>query len=73
METVTLVGVILIVLGIVVLLFQGIPFTREKHVIAISPLKASVEEKKTIPVSPVLGVVAVAAGAALLVLGSRKR
>lgn len=45
--------------------------TREK-VIDIGPLQASVDTKKTIPLSPVLGGFALAGGIALVVAETRK-
>ena len=49
-----LVGVALIVLGIVALVYQGITYTTSEKVIDLGPLKAEVERKKTIPLSPLV-------------------
>ena len=66
------VGIILIILGIVALIFQGISYTKKEKVIDIGPIQATHEEKKTIPLSPVLGVAALIGGVILLAAGSRK-
>jgi hypothetical protein len=42
-------------------------------VIDIGPLHATADTQKTLPLSPLLGVVAVAGGIALLVAAQRKR
>ncbi len=49
---ITLVGIALIVLGIVAFAYQGITYTSRENVINLGPLQASVDTKKTIPLSP---------------------
>ena len=66
-------GFALIILGFVALLAGGISYTKTKKVLDIGPLQATTQEHKTIPVSPVLGVVAVVAGIALLAIPSKSR
>jgi hypothetical protein len=68
----SLVGVILIVLGVVALVYQGINYTSRETVIDIGPIHATADREKTLPLSPVLGVVALAGGVALLIAGARK-
>jgi len=67
----SLLGFALIVLGVIALAWGGISWTRQKKVLDIGPLQATTEEKKTIPLSPLLGVVALAGGVALVVLSRR--
>ncbi len=68
-----MVGIVLIVLGLVALVYQGITYTSRETVIDIGPIHATADRQRTLPLSPVLGVVAVAGGVALLVVGARKR
>jgi hypothetical protein len=42
-------------------------------VIDLGPIHATAEREKTIPLPPILGIAAVAAGVVLLVTASRKR
>lgn len=72
MKPLSLVGVVLIVLGLVALVYQGINYTSRETVIDIGPLHATADRQKTLPLSPVLGIAAVAGGVALLVAGVRK-
>ena len=65
-------GIILIVLGIIGLAYQGITYTRKRETVSVGPLSATVTQKETIPLSPVVSVVALVAGVGLLVT-SRKR
>jgi uncharacterized membrane protein len=71
MKTPTLVGLLLTILGVVSLVAQGITYTTRENVVDIGPLHAQKETKKTIPLSPVLGGIALVGGIALLVAGSR--
>lgn len=69
---ITLVGVALIVLGIVAFAYQGITYTSREKVVDIGPLQASVDTKKTIPLSPILGGLLLVGGIALVVVGAKK-
>ena len=73
MKPMAVFGVLLVVLGLVALIYQGITYTTRETVIDIGPLHATAEREKTVPLPPVLGIVAVAGGVALLLAGGRKR
>jgi hypothetical protein len=73
MKPMAIAGVLLIVLGLVALAYQGITYTSRETIVDIGPLKATAERQKTLPLSPVLGIAAVAGGVALLVVGVRRR
>ena len=76
MKTSQIVGIILIILGVVALAYQGFSYrTREqKRVVDLGPLKvdANVEEQHHVPLPPILGVCAMAGGVVLLVTASRR-
>lgn len=67
------VGLILIVLGVLGLVYGGFTYTRSRQAVNIGPLEVNVEEKESIPVPPLLGGLAIAAGVVVLVLGGRRR
>ena len=69
---ITLVGIGLVLLGIVAFAYQGVTYTSREKIIDIGPLQASVDTKKTIPLSPLLGGLALAGGIVLLVVGAKK-
>jgi hypothetical protein len=73
MRPIAVVGVVLIVLGLVALVYQGITYTSRETVIDIGPVHATADREKTLPLPPVLGLAAVAGGVALLIAGVRKR
>jgi hypothetical protein len=72
MRSSMIVGIVLIVLGVVALGYEGISYTTREKVVDIGPLQASVEKKKTIPLSPVLGGAALLGGIVLVIAGSRR-
>jgi hypothetical protein len=72
MKPITIVGVLLIVLGVIALGYEGITYTTREKVLDIGPLKASVDKKKTIPLSPALGAAALIGGIVLVVVGARR-
>jgi hypothetical protein len=69
----TLVGLILIVLGVLGLIYQGITYTRRRETVSLGPIQATAEQKETIPVSPILSGIAIVAGVALVVAVRRAR
>jgi hypothetical protein len=73
MKPMTIVGGLLLVLGLVALVYQGITYTSRDTVLDIGPLHATADRQKTLPLSPVLGLAGVGAGVALLIAGVRKR
>ena len=73
MKPLTIVGIILIALGVIALAYQGISYTTKEKVIDIGPLKIEATKEKTIPLPPVLGGVAIAAGVVLMIAGARSR
>lgn len=73
MKPFPILGVLLIVLGLAALVYQGVTYTSRETVIDIGPITATADRQKTLPIPPVLGILAVAGGVALLVVGARKR
>ncbi len=67
----TIIGIVLIVIGILSLGYQGISYTTHKKVVDVGPIEATKKENKTIPLPPILGVIALAGGVVVLAAGSR--
>jgi hypothetical protein len=65
------VGLILIVLGIVALAYQGITYTTHKQVFKAGPIEATKTEHNTIPISPILGGLALIGGVVVLMAGRK--
>ncbi|HET6266273.1 MAG TPA: DUF3185 domain-containing protein [Acidobacteriota bacterium] len=67
------IGVILIVLGLVALIFQGITYTKREQVFKVGPIEATEKKEHTIPLPPVLGAIALVGGIVLLVAGGKSK
>jgi len=72
MKPIMLIGIALIVLGVVVLVYQGIHYTTREKVFQIGPLEATQKTEKTIPLPPILGGFALAGGIVLIIIGAKK-
>lgn len=68
----TVVGIILIVLGVVGFALGGFSFTQKEKVLDVGPIEATAEDKETIPIPPLLAGLAVVGGVVLLVASSRR-
>jgi hypothetical protein len=65
-------AIILIALGIAVFAYQGITYTTREKVVDLGPLHVTAEKTRTVPLSPILGGIAIVGGIVLLVMGSKK-
>ena len=72
MKSITLIGIILIVLGAIGLIYGGITYTSKKDVVDFGSVKIQTESKRQIPLSPILGGTAVVIGIVLVVVGQRR-
>jgi len=66
---VRILAALLIVLGVVVFAYGGFSYKSEETLIDAGPVEVTTEKTNRIPLPPVLGVAAVAAGVGMLVLG----
>ncbi|MGA9110522.1 MAG: DUF3185 domain-containing protein [Smithella sp.] len=72
MKTYTIIGIILIVIGVIALAYQGITYTTREKVVDIGPIQMTADKTKTIPLPPIVGGIALLGGIVLVVAGSRK-
>ncbi len=68
-----LAGIVLIVLGVLALAYHGIRYIDRDKLIDIGPLKVTTSVKKTIPLPPVVGGLALVAGIALVLVDRKKK
>jgi hypothetical protein len=71
MRPVTIVGIVLIILGVIGLAYQGIGYTKRKQVVDIGPIHATKDTHETIPIPPVLAGIALVGGIALVAVGAK--
>ena len=72
MKPISILAIVLIVFGVVALVYQGISYTTRETVLDIGPLHATADRQRTLPLSPALGVIAIAGGVGLLMVGGRR-
>jgi uncharacterized membrane protein YidH (DUF202 family) len=73
MKAATVIGIILIAIGIIGFAMGGISFTHEKKVVDAGPLQLSHKETSTMPISPILSTISLLAGLGLVVVGVRNK
>jgi len=71
MKPISWLGILLIVVGALVLAYQGINYTRQKDVVDVGSVHVTREAHERIPLPPIVGGLAIAGGAILLVMGAR--
>ena len=66
-------GIILIAIGLIGLIWGGISWTDTKTVVDMGPIQATAQERETIPITPIVGGIALVAGIVLLVVPGRRK
>ena len=72
MNSIKLVGIVLIVAGALGLAYGSFSYTKDTTVVKIGPLELSAKEKQTFNVPVWAGIGAIVVGGLLLVLGGKK-
>jgi len=71
-KTSTLLGIILIVIGIFSLAYQGISYTKRDKIVDVGPIHATKDTTKTIPLPPIVGGLSLIGGIVLIAAGAKK-
>ena len=66
------IGVMLILLGAVALVWQKVTYTKRETVVEVGPVNITADTKKTVPLPPILGGIAIAGGVVLVIVGAKK-
>lgn len=72
MKVATLLGIILIGLGIIGFVTGGFSFTKREKVLEVGPIEATAETEENVAISPILSGLAVVAGLGLVFAGTRR-
>ena len=73
MKPITMLGIVLAVLGALALVYQGFTYTRQKTVLDVGPIHATVDDREHVPLPPIVGGLALAAGGILIALGAKQK
>lgn len=68
----TIIGILLIVLGVVGFALGGFSFTQKEKVLDVGPIEATAEDKETVPIPPWLAGLALVGGVVLVAASARK-
>jgi hypothetical protein len=72
MQPIMFVGIVLIVIGLMALPYQGVTYTTREKVVDIGPVQVTAEQEKSIPLPPIIGALAVGSGLVLVLVGSKR-
>ncbi len=72
MKSSVLVGIILIALGAAGLVYKGFSYDTKETVVKLGSLEATAEVTKDVQVPKALSIIAIVAGAGLLIIGLKK-
>ena len=65
-------AIVLIVVGALMLAYPAISFTERDKVVDLGPIEVTQEERHSVPLPPIAGGIAIAAGIALMFMGGRR-
>lgn len=72
MKPQSILGILLIAVGIIAFAYQGFTYTTREKAIDIGPIQVTAEKSHTVSIPPVIGAVALIGGILLLVMGGKK-
>jgi hypothetical protein len=73
MKSFGILGILLAVPRVFALVCQRFTYTRQKKAVAIGPIHATADSREHVLLPPIVGGLALAAGAVLLVMGARQK
>ena len=66
-------GIVLIILGVAWLAYQGFTYTTKEKVVDIGPIEIHDKDKHHVPLPPIVGGAMIVGGVVLVVMGGKKR
>ena len=73
MKSITMLGILLAVLGILALVYQGFNYTHQEKVLDVGPIHATRDDTEHISLPPSVGGLALLSRAASLVIGAKQK
>jgi hypothetical protein len=72
MKPISIAGILLVILGSLALAYQGFNYTHREKVLDVGPIHATKDTQEHVPVSPILGGLALVGGIVLLMAGGKR-
>jgi hypothetical protein len=69
----TIIGILLIAIGVAGFALGGFSFTKKEKVLDVGPIEATADDKKTVAIPPLLAGIALAGGVILVAASSRRK
>ena len=66
-------GIIITVIGVCLLIYQGFRFTTQEKVIDIGPVEVNAQRTRELPIPPIVGWIVTVAGVAVFINGMRSK
>jgi hypothetical protein len=73
MKARTLVATLLIVLGIMAFVYQGINYKTQQEALDLGPPQVATQGTRTLPMPPIVGALALVSGLVLLIVGRSRQ
>ena len=73
MKAPTIIGIVLILIGVIGFAVGGFSFTHEKKDVDLGPPQVEHKKTETVPIPPILSGLALIAGVGLVVVGARSK
>ena len=64
-------GIVLIIVGVLILIYQGFSFTHKTQIAKVGPLEVNGQKQENVFISPIIGGVCLIGGVVLLAMGGR--
>ena len=72
MKGLAILGLVLLLGGLAALIWPAITITRTEKAVDLGPIEVQTEDKDTIPLPPIFGIAAAAAGVTLIAISRRR-
>ena len=69
MKTISILGIVLIVIGAAVLGYDNYSYTTKENILQIGPITATAERTHTVSLPPIIGWLLIVGGACVLIFG----